>query len=222
MGRKKLDRFRQNEIRENVVQPGKEKYLSIKGNWNKHFGNEHPITLEAGCGRGEYTVGLAAVYPQRNFIGADIKGSRIWKGSSIADKEGYTNAAFLRTKLQNLTDFFSPGELSEIWVTFPDPRPKEGDEKLRLTSPRYMDMYREILEPNGKLHLKTDSSLLFEYTLELLQSGEIKDVEELVFTRDLYNDATLLALHHGIQTTYERKFMAEGFKINYLSFRFKK
>jgi len=221
MGRKKLEHFRENEIRENVIQPGKEKYLSIKGNWAKHFGNENPITLEAGCGRGEYTVGLAAVYPQRNFIGADIKGSRIWKGSDIADTEGLKNAAFLRTILQNLNDFFAPNELSELWITFPDPRPKDGDEKLRLTSPRYMDMYREILQPNGKLNLKTDSSLLFEYTLELLQSGGVKGIEELVFTRDLYN-SELLPLHHGIQTTYEKMFMKKGFKINYLSFRFKK
>jgi tRNA (guanine-N7-)-methyltransferase len=222
MGRKKQERFRENEIRENVVQPGKEIYLKIKGRWHEHFGNNHPIIVEAGCGRGEYTVGLAAVYPEQNFIGADIKGSRIWKGSSIADKEGYKNASFLRTKLQNLGDFFTPGELSEIWITFPDPRPKEGEEKLRLTSPRFIDMYRKILKPNGKVHLKTDSVLLFEYTLTLLQSGEIKGVEELIFTRDLYNDEALLALHHGIQTTYEKKFMAEGFKINYLSFRFKK
>lgn len=220
MGRKKQERFRQNELRENVVQPGKEKYLKIKGKWNEHFGNSNPIILEAGCGRGEYTVGLAAIYPDQNYVGADIKGSRIWKGSSIADKEGYKNAAFLRTKLQNLTDFFANEELSEIWVTFPDPRPKEGEEKLRLTSPRFMDMYRQMLKPNGKFHLKTDSVLLFEYTLELIQSGEIKGVRDLIFTRDLYSDPVLLAQHHGIQTTYEKKFMAEGFKINYLSFRF--
>lgn len=222
MGRKKQERFRQNEVSENIVQPGKENYLKIKGHWNEHFTNDHPIVLEAGCGRGEYTVGLAAVYPDQNYVGADIKGSRIWKGSSIANSAGYKNAAFLRTKLQNLTDFFAPNELSEIWVTFPDPRPKEGEEKLRLTSPRFMDMYRDMLKPNGKLHLKTDSILLFEYTLELLQSGEIKDIENLIFTRDLYSDPVLLPQHHGIQTTYEKKFMAEGFKINYLSFTFKK
>ncbi|MBC7488239.1 MAG: tRNA (guanosine(46)-N7)-methyltransferase TrmB [Cytophagaceae bacterium] len=222
MGRKKQERFRQNEVSENIVQPGKENYLKIKGYWNEHFSNDHPIILEAGCGRGEYTVGLAAVYPDQNYVGADIKGSRIWKGSSIANKEGYKNAAFLRTKLQNLTDFFAPNELSEIWVTFPDPRPKEGEEKLRLTSPRFMNMYRNMLKPNGKLHLKTDSILLFEYTLELLQSGEIKEIENLIFTRDLYSDPVLLSQHHGIQTTYEKKFMAEGFKINYLSFNFRK
>lgn len=222
MGRKKQERFRQNEVSENVVQPGKENYLKIKGQWQHHFGNTNPIILEAGCGRGEYTVGLAAVYPNQNYVGADIKGSRIWKGSSIANKEGYKNASFLRTKLQNLTDFFAPGELSEIWVTFPDPRPKEGEEKLRLTSPRFMDMYRDMLKPDGTLHLKTDSVLLFEYTLELLQSGEIKGIKDLIFTRDLYSDPELLAEHHGIQTTYEKKFMAEGFKINYLRFKFKK
>ena len=221
MGRKKLEHFHLNEIRENVIQPGKEKFLTIKGNWAKHFGNNNPITLEAGCGRGEYTVGLAAVYPERNFIGADIKGARIWKGSDTAESKGYKNVAFLRAIIQNLNDFFAPNELNEIWITFPDPRPKDGDEKLRLTSPRYLDMYREILQPNGKIHLKTDSILLFEYTLELLQSGQIKGVEELVFTRDLYND-DMLNLHHGIQTTYEKMFMNKGFKINYLSFRLKK
>ncbi len=222
MGRKKQERFRQNEVSENIVQPGKENYLKIKGHWHEHFENDYPIILEAGCGRGEYTVGLAAVYPNQNYVGADIKGSRIWKGSSIANKEGYKNASFLRTKLQNLTDFFAPNELSEIWVTFPDPRPKEGEEKLRLTSPRFMDMYKNMLKPNGKVHLKTDSILLFEYTLSLLQSGEVKDVEDLIFTRDLYGDPVLLPQHYGIQTTYEKKFMAEGFKINYLSFNFKK
>lgn len=220
MGRKKQERFRQNEVSENIVQPGKENYLKIKGHWIEHFGNDHPIVLEAGCGRGEYTVGLAAVHPDQNYVGADIKGSRIWKGSSIANTEGYKNASFLRTKLQNLTDFFAPNELSEIWVTFPDPRPKEGEEKLRLTSPRYMDMYRQMLKPNGTLHLKTDSVLLFEYTLELLQSGEIKGIADLIFTRDLYSDSVLFAEQHGIQTTYERKFIAEGFKINYLRFKF--
>jgi tRNA (guanine-N7-)-methyltransferase len=221
MGRKKLEHFRMNEIRENVIQPGKEKYLSIKGNWAKHFGNDKPITLEAGCGRGEYTVGLAPFYPDRNFIGADIKGARIWKGSDIAEQNGYKNVAFLRAIIQNLGDFFAPNELSEIWITFPDPRPKDGDEKLRLTSPRYLEMYRELLQPNGKVHLKTDSVLLFEYTLELLQSNQVAGIEELVYTRDLYNDE-MLSLHHGIQTTYEKMFMNKGFKINYLSFRLKK
>lgn len=219
MGRQKLSRFAHNDACRNVIQDGKELFSTIKGNWHSFFQNEAPIVLEAGCGRGEYTTGLAAVAPQKNYIGADIKGARIWKGSTVAESNGWTNVAFLRTKLQNLPDFFSAGELSEIWITFPDPRPKEGDEKLRLTSPRYLEMYRTLLEPGGKVFFKTDSTLLFDYTLEVLADPQW-NIEHLVYTHDLYQ-SPLLEEHFGIQTTYERLFMKKGEKIKYLKFNFK-
>jgi tRNA (guanine-N7-)-methyltransferase len=218
MARKKLLRFKFNEEAYNFIQPGKEKFTNIKGKWSEHFQNSNPITLEVGCGRAEYTTGLAAINPQRNFVGIDIKGSRLWKGSSLSIEQGLKNTAFLRTKLQSLEDFFEPGEVDTIWITFPDPRPKEGDEKLRLSGTRFLNIYKRLMPQGGKLFFKTDNRPLFDYTLELLQepSWGIKNLE---YTFDL-DHSPLLEEHHGIQTTYERKFRKEGFKINYLRFEF--
>lgn len=217
MGRQKLARFAVNAARENVVEPGKEIFTKMKGNWRPYFKNENPIVLEVGCGRGEYTTGLAAVYPNKNFVGIDIKGARIWKGSSIAVENNLTNAAFLRVKIQNIGDFFDKAEVNEIWITFPDPRPKDKDERRRLTNPRFLNIYKEMLIPGGTVHFKTDNVALFDYTLEVLQN-EFK-VKDLVYTKDLYN-SELQAEHYGIQTTYERKFLPVVKTINYLRFRF--
>ncbi|MFN3404631.1 MAG: tRNA (guanosine(46)-N7)-methyltransferase TrmB [Cytophagaceae bacterium] len=215
MGRNKLQRFEHNAQCHNVIEPGKEIFNSIKGKWHEYFGNNNPIVLEIGCGRGEYTTGLAAVYPDKNFIGIDIKGARIWKGSTVAIENNLDNVAFLRIRIYQLLDFFDDGEVNEIWITFPDPRPKEGEEKHRLTYPANIEKYLKILGGKGKLHLKTDSSLLFDYTLEVLKSEFKHKMKDLIFTKDLYN-SPLLAQHFGIQTTYERMFMKVGFKINYL------
>lgn len=215
MGRNKLRRFQENIDNDKVIQEGKEIFEHIKGQWYpKVFVDQLPITLEVGCGRGEYTVGLARKFKEKNFIGADIKGSRIWKGASLSKQENLTNTAFLRTKIELIERFFESGEVDEIWITFPDPRPLEGDEKRRLTSPRFLSEYRKILKKNGVVHLKTDSIGLFEYTQQVLDG---QNITPLIVTKDLYNSDYLKECH-DIQTTYEKKFMAEGFKINYLRF----
>ncbi|WP_226389355.1 tRNA (guanosine(46)-N7)-methyltransferase TrmB [Penaeicola halotolerans] len=216
--RKKLSRFQDNEVNPNVIQEGKPVFETIKGNWQKdHFNNSKPLVVELACGRGEYTVGLARVYPHKNFIGVDIKGARIWVGSKQAMNEGLQNVAFLRTQIQMIDRFFATGEVSELWLTFPDPRPRDGDEKRRLTHPRFLDMYKDMLSKDGIFHLKTDSTSLFDYTLEVLEQRE--DILDLIYTKDLYqspynND------HHGIKTKYEQIFYDKGESIKYLRFKF--
>ncbi|AWW28802.1 tRNA (guanosine(46)-N7)-methyltransferase TrmB [Echinicola strongylocentroti] len=218
MGRNKLARFKANEENRNVVQEGKEIFEHIKGNWRTdQFKNEQPIVVELACGRGEFTVGLAREYPEQNFIGVDIKGARIWKGSTIAIQEGLENVAFLRTQIELLDRFFAEKEISELWITFPDPRPRDGDEKKRLTSPRFLEMYKPMLQKDGWIHFKTDNTALFEYTVELLQSRD--DICDLVFTHDFYA-SEFRDDHHGIKTRYEAMFSAKGEKIKYLKFRF--
>ena len=220
MGRNKLVRFKQNETNGNVVQQGKEIFSRIKGNWNvEQFGNDHPLVVELACGRGEFTVGLSRKYPDRNFIGVDIKGSRIWKGSISALSEGLDNVAFLRSQIEVLDEFFDRNEIHELWITFPDPRPRDGDEKKRLTSPRFLEMYKVLVQKEGTVHFKTDNTQLFEYTLDLLKSRE--DVKNLESTGDFYA-SPYKDDHYGIQTRYEQKFSEEGEKIKYLKFQFSK
>ncbi|EMS32656.1 tRNA (guanine46-N7-)-methyltransferase [Mariniradius saccharolyticus AK6] len=218
MSRKKLQRFKENDANRNVVQAGKPIFETIKGNWNKvQFPIAQPIVVELACGRGEFTVGLAREYPQSNFIGVDIKGSRIWKGSTIAIQEGLDNVAFLRTQIQELDKYFDNGEISELWITFPDPFPREGDEKRRLTSGKFLDMYKPLIAIGGVVHFKTDNTGLFDYSLELLKSRQ--DVELLLFTNDFYQ-SPYRDEHHGIQTRYEKMFSEKGEKIKYLKFKF--
>lgn len=212
-------RFAENEVNPNVIQAGKAIFEVIKGHWNeKQFQNENPIVVELACGRGEFTLGLGREYRDQNFIGVDIKGSRIWKGSSTATAEGITNVAFLRTQIQNLDQFFAEGEISELWITFPDPFPRDGDEKRRLTSPRFLEMYKLMIKSTGTVHFKTDNTGLFEYTLELVMSRE--EIEVLAFTGDFYQ-SEMKDDHHGIKTKYEKLFSDKGEKIKYLKFRFK-
>lgn len=171
--------------------------------------------LELGCGHGDYTIEMARKFPHRNFIGIDIKGSRIWRGSVLAEEENLPNVAFLRIPVEKLEEHFGEGEVSEIWITFPDPRPKKRDVKRRLTSPRFLDLYACILKPKGRIHLKTDSLLLYEFTLEMLQ--ERKPIN-LLHTDNLYA-SPLLEHTYNIQTTYEKRFLAEEVPIKYLQFR---
>ena len=221
MARQKQKKFAQVAERPNVLEPGKPLFETIKGQWRKEFfKNEHPIGLELACGRGEYTVGLSRVYPERNYIGIDVKGDRIWKGSGIALEEGLTNAGFLRIRILDIETYFAEGEVDEIWITFPDPRPRDRDEKRRLTHTRFLDMYKRILKPGGIMHLKTDNTGLFDYTVNEV-FPQRTDIEILDLTRDLYH-SELLAQHHGIRTRYEMKFHdGEGEDIKYVKWQFK-
>jgi tRNA (guanine-N7-)-methyltransferase len=214
----KLQRFAIIAQRDNVLEPGKELYEAIKGKWNESFfKNDHPLTLELACGRGEYSVALAKHFPERNFIGVDKKGDRIWKGSTWAVEQGLANVGFLRTQMLNLNAFFQQHEADEIWITFPDPRPRKRDIKRRLTSPRFLDIYKQVVRPGGWVRLKTDNTPLFEYTLEVLHARS--DVAELVSTHDLYH-SPLRSECHDIQTRYEEMFTAKGEVIKYLRFCF--
>ncbi|MCJ8163691.1 tRNA (guanosine(46)-N7)-methyltransferase TrmB [Pontibacter sp. E15-1] len=220
MGRSKLAKFAAIGERENVVEPGDERYGQLKGKWRAlHFDNNKPLILEVGCGRGEYTVGMARLFPEKNFIGSDIKGARLWKGSTLAESEDLSNVAFLRTFIEQLEDNFDTDEVDEIWITFPDPRPRDRDIKRRLTSPRFLNLYQKILKPDGILHLKTDNLALYAFTLETLQHELKGKIRDLLYTDDLYT-SDLQQHTMSIYTTYEKRYLAEGVPIKYLQFRF--
>jgi tRNA (guanine-N7-)-methyltransferase len=216
--KRKQERFRVIEQNSNVIEPSKPAYQTIKGRWRSdYFKNANPITLELACGRGEYTVGLARLFPHQNFIGVDIKGERIWKGSTNALSGNLHNACFLRTHILMIENFFEPGEVDEIWLTFPDPRPRKRDVKRRLTSPRYLEIYKIILRTGSYVRLKTDNTQLYAYTLAELQTRS--DVTDLAFTADVYN-SDLKKECFDIKTRYEQEFGEKGEKIKYLRFRF--
>lgn len=215
--RKKLIRFQEITKRENIIEGDSIDPQDIKGKWNAvFFKNDNPIVLELGCGRGEYSVGLAKEFPNKNFIGMDVKGDRIWFGSTTAIENNLTNVGFLRGQIQHLEQYFEEGEVSEIWITFPDPRPKVRDEKRRLTSPRFLNLYQKIVSPKGVIHLKTDNTPLYEYTLEV-----IKDFSTnlLANTDDLYK-SSFDKDHLGIKTRFEKSYFEKGFNIKYLKFHF--
>ncbi|TRX51768.1 tRNA (guanosine(46)-N7)-methyltransferase TrmB [Fulvivirga sp. M361] len=218
MSRGKLQRFAENAKRPNIIEPGKPLYDNIRGEWYEFFKNQNPISLELTCGRGEYTVGLARLFKNRNFVGIDLKGDRIWKGSGIALEESLYNVAFLRTHILELEQFFKQGEVSEIWITFPDPRPRDRDEKRRVTHPRFIDLYKKLVSVDGWIRLKTDNTELFKYTLEGLDNRS--DIRDLNYTFDLYK-SSLKPECYDIQTRYEQKFTSAGSDIKYLKFRFK-
>ncbi|HYF67227.1 MAG TPA: tRNA (guanosine(46)-N7)-methyltransferase TrmB [Ohtaekwangia sp.] len=216
--KRKQERFKIIEERENVIEPTKPLYQRIKGNWrSRFFKNEKPITLELACGRGEYSVGLGSLFPDKNFIGIDIKGERIWKGSTLAVENNLQNVAFLRTQILLIENFFQENEVDEIWMTFPDPRPRKRDVKRRLTSPRFLEMYKKLVRPGGYIRLKTDNTMLFDYTLEELNRRS--DIKDFVSTRNIY-ESDLRAECFDIKTRYEQAFAAKGETIKYLRFRF--
>ena len=214
MSRKKLSKFLAIRKMLNVIESHKSIYNNIKGKWHEFFGNNNPIILELGCGYGDYTIGLANKFTDKNYIGIDIKGERLWAGADLALKNKLSNVVFLQSEIYNLQYFFRAGEVSEIWITFPDPQ-KEKPTK-RLTTSIYLNIYKQVLKSNGAIHLKTDSDLIFDYTLDVLDNFNIKD---LIFTKNLYN-SEFKALHQGIKTGFEKVYLEQGKTIKYLSFRF--
>ena len=189
--------------------------LEINGKWrDTYFKNSHPVILELACGKGDYTLGLARMKPDQNFIGVDIKGNRIWKGATVALEEKLENVAFLRTRIENIDFFFDDGEVDEIWITFPDPFPRKSKAGKRLTSPRFLELYRKILRKGGIVHLKTDSESLFDYTEEVWT--EDPKCQNIELNRDIYSSIIEIPELH-IQTFYEKQHIADGRKINYIS-----
>ncbi len=217
MGKNKLKKFREMESIDFVFQYPygvlKEKGFQMKGHWHEEFfGNSNPIVLELGCGKGEYTVGLARRYPGKNFIGLDIKGARIWTGATEAQRDGIANVAFVRTNIELLPEFFAPGEVDEIWITFPDPQMKKV--RKRLTSTRFLDLYRKVAKPGALIHLKTDSPFLYAYTSALTR---LNGITPEIDTDDLY-DGSLTDDILSIKTFYERQWLERGMKIKYICF----
>lgn len=220
MGKNKLRKFAEMEQLPNVVQVPYGKLeadggFALKGNWHSgFFGNDNPIVLELGCGRGEYTVGLARECCERNFIGIDIKGARMWAGAKEAHLSGLGNAGFLRTNIELLDRLFAPGEVSEIWITFPDPQMKKT--RKRLTATNFLEMYRRLLAAGGTVNLKTDSPFLYEYTRRLV---ELNKLPVVCNTADLYAGPEGRNRILSIRTHYESQWLARGMKIKYLAFK---
>jgi len=223
MGKNKLKKFAEMETFPNVFQCGAQEIEekdyrrlgdtkhAFAGKWHEHFGNSNPIVLELGCGRGEYTVGLAARYPDKNFIGIDIKGARMWAGAKQAVQQGLNNAAFLRTNIEMLPYFFAAAEVSEIWITFADPQMKKATK--RLTSTYFLERYRLLLRDGGLVHLKTDSPFLYAYTHEMLKASSLPSNFD---TSDLY--AAPAPIDLDIKTHYENQWLDRGLTIKYIQF----
>ena len=224
MGSKnKLKRFSENETFDNVFQPTREEVVGdqfpLKGKWNKEFfKNDNPIVLELGCGKGEYSVGLAERFPEKNFIGIDIKGARFWRGAKTAIETGMNNVAFVRTQIELIHHIFTQNEVSEIWITFPDPQIKYKRTKHRMTNAAFLDNYKKILKPNGLMHLKTDSEFMHGYTLGLLHG---LGYEVLYANHNIYKNEGAPAEVTGIQTFYESQYLEVNKSITYIQFRIK-
>ena len=215
----KLYKFKENETFECLIQPTKDevfqKDYSLKGKWGeKIFGNDHPIILELGCGKGEYTIALAEKFPENNYIGVDIKGARLWKGAKYVTENKLPNAAFLRTRIEFIDSFFAPDEISEIWLTFSDPQPNKP--RKRLSSEQFLTLYSRFLKPDGLIHLKTDSRLLYESTLEVISEGGHKLLES---DDDIYNSGRGEDEITSVRTFYEQQFLAEGLPITYIKWK---
>lgn len=224
MGSKnKLKRFRENEKFENVIQPSREELtdgsFKLKGKWSQNFfKNDNPVVLELGCGKGEYTVALARQNPDKNFIGIDIKGARFWRGAKTAIEENLDNVAFVRTQIELIEYVFAAREVSEIWITFPDPQIKYKRTKHRLTNTDFLQRYKNILKEEGLMHLKTDSEFMHGYTLGLLH-GEGHEI--LYAHHDIYKNEYSPKEVTGIQTFYEKQYLEEGKPITYIQFKIK-
>ena len=226
MGKNKLKKFAEMETFRNVFQCGAREcveespVVAMRGKWHEYFHNDNPIVLELGCGRGEYTVGLAERTPQKNYIGIDIKGARMWAGAKQAELAGIKNVAFLRTNIEMINHFFAPDEVAEIWITFPDPQMKKATK--RLTSTYFMARYRQLLLPNGIIHLKTDSPFLYTYTQAMVKENQYPI---LVDTSDLYGDEAMRQLGdevseaRALQTHYEHQWLDRGLTIKYIAWQ---
>ncbi|GAA4335993.1 tRNA (guanosine(46)-N7)-methyltransferase TrmB [Mucilaginibacter gynuensis] len=215
MGKDKLRRFAEIATFSNVFELEAGKVL--KGQWAANFfKNSNPVVLELACGKGEYSVNLAQLFPEKNFIGVDYKGNRIWRGAKTALEEGVDNVAFLRIQIETIIEYFDEGEIDEIWITFPDPQPQISREKKRLTSPRFLNMYKQILKPGGCINLKTDNDGFYAYTAEQVEEQGLK---AHIKTEDLYHsefaDEVL-----SIKTYYEKKYLQHNKNINYIKFSF--
>jgi tRNA (guanine-N7-)-methyltransferase len=210
MAQKKLVRFAELETFANVLQFPKD----IKSKWAEFFNNNNPLTLELACGKGEYAVGLGQLYPNRNFIGIDLKGNRIWVGAKKALQQNLTNVAFLRTQIDQLADYFAPAEVKEIWITFPDPQLRMSKAKKRLTHPKFLRLYKQLLVPGGYIHLKTDSPDLYRFTKTVI---ELYDCKIHTDTDNVYAQETV-SDDLKIKTHYESLDIAESNRIHYLCF----
>jgi tRNA (guanine-N7-)-methyltransferase len=222
VGKNKLARWTEFGSYDNVIQPLIEdvagKDHPIKGRWNSElFKNNNPIVLELGCGKGEYSVGLAENFPDKNFIGIDIKGARMWRGAKTANEKNLPNVAFLRMRIEFINSFFSRDEVDEIWITFPDPHPGARNSNKRLTSPWFLNTYRLFLKDKGLIHLKTDNKELYEFTMRTLAHNNLQTIFS---TNDLYSEQSDNIL--SIKTHYEKIYLTSGIRITYLSFRLEK
>ncbi len=220
MSKNKLKKFSELNSFQRVFQPPFDEILNkdyiLKGKWAASvFKNNYPVVLELGCGKGDYTVNLAQKYLEKNFIGVDIKGARLWTGANIANTNDLRNVAFLRTRIECIESFFSMDEISEIWITFPDPQLKKRRNKKRLTGSVFLNKYSTFLKDKGLVHLKTDNSVLYHYTRNLVLKNELEIITETedLYATDVESDAS------NVQTYYEKKFLEEGLRINYISFR---
>lgn len=226
MGKDKLRKWKENETFDHVFEPNLQDAVKgidgeMKGKWSEVFKNDNPITLELGCGKGEYTLGLARKYPNRNFVGVDIKGHRFWRGAKTAQEESIPNVAFLRTRIEFIEKYFDKEEVSELWITFSDPQPKDEKGTKRITSPYYIEMYKNILKPSSIINIKSDSVLLYDLSKEgYLEKGydiqiDSKDVYgELV---DTVEEDLRDALE--IKTYYEKRWLSEGKKIHFIQLK---
>lgn len=218
MAHHKLERFAENLTFKNLFQVSFEQLeregFEYRGRWSEWFGNDNPITLELGCGKGDYCIALAKLHPERNYIGFDIKGARLWRGAKTATEEKMENVAFVRTRIELINRFFDKDEVSEIWITFPDPQPKKP--LKRLTSERFMSYYKQFLKEGSPIHLKTDSQELHAYTMEEVIAPAGYEVE--YHTTDLYADTTYEGEAKLTQTFYEKMFLKEGKPITYVKF----
>lgn len=215
MGKDKLRKFAEVATFKNVVQLDAGKVY--KGKWSSDFfGNSKPLVLELACGKGEYTVNLAKLFPETNFIGIDYKGNRIWRGAKTALEEGIENVGFLRIQIETILEYFGEDEIAEIWITFPDPQPQDSREKKRLTNPVFLNRYKIILKKDGIMHLKTDNDGFYDYTLEQIKQQNLPIHKETI---DLYK-SDLVDEVLSIKTYYEKKYLAVDKNINYVEWTF--